>query len=514
MQPDRLFISSVQKELAVERRAVRDFVEADPLLRRFFTVFLFEDLPAGDRRIDEVYLSEVDRCNVYVGLLGNDYGFEDAVGVSPTEHEFDRATARAKERLVFVMGADERVRHPKMAALVRKAGDQLIRRRFGTTPELTAALYASLVDRLERTGRLRVKPFDASACAEAATDDLSPDKLDLSLARARAQRSYVHGPGTGLNIALAHLNLLDRGTPTHAAVLLFGLLPQRFMPTSELKCMHFHGTKVRKPIDSYQVYKGTVFELVDQAVDFVMSKVSRRVGTRAESTQVPVHYELPREVVVEAIVNAVAHRDYTSHASVQVMLFADRLEVWNPGELPAPLTVAELWRPHASIPRNPLIAEPMFLAGYIEKAGSGTLDMIARCSEAGLPAPVFRQDGGQFVQMLPRPPGTPTPEVTPEARLVGVLVGEMTRQQLQQALGLKDDDHFRTAYLQPALDAGLVEMTVPDKPRSSRQKYRLAARQQDKNGTPGPAPKASGNPAKGDIKRTNETRRKPEGGRR
>ena len=65
-----------------------------------------------------------------------------------------------------------------------------------------------------------------------------------------------------------------------------------------------------------------------------------------------------------------------------------------------------------------------------------------------------------------------TPEVTPELRLVRVLVGEMTRQQLQQALGLKDDEHFRKAYLQPALDRGLIEMTVPDKPRSSRQKYR------------------------------------------
>ena len=175
------------------------------------------------------------------------------------------------------------------------------------------------------------------------------------------------------------------------------------------------------------------------------------------------------------------------------MLFADRLEVWNPGELPAPLTVAELWRPHASIPRNPLIAEPMFLAGYVEKAGSGTLDMIARCRDAGLPPPLFRQDGGQFVQVLQRPPKAPTPEVTtevttevaPEVRLVRVLVGEMTRQQLQQALGLKDDDHFRKAYLQPALDAGLIEMTVPDKPRSSRQKYRVPAVKGDKKETNG-----------------------------
>ena len=258
MQPARIFVSSVQKELAAERRAVHDFVQADPLLRRFFTVFLFEDLPAGDQRADAVYLSEVDRCDVYVGLFGNDYGFEDAAGVSPTEHEFDRATARGKPRLVFVKGADDKARHTKMSALLRKAGDQLIRRRFGSTQELTAGLYASLVDHLERSGHLRVKPFDAAACAEAGNDDLSVDKLDLFLARARAQRGYVHGPGTPIATALAHLNLLDRGVPTHAAVLLFGQQPQRFMPTSELECMHFHGTLVRKPIDSHHIYKGTV----------------------------------------------------------------------------------------------------------------------------------------------------------------------------------------------------------------------------------------------------------------
>jgi len=57
-----------------------------------------------------------------------------------------------------------------------------------------------------------------------------------------------------------------------------------------------------------------------------------------------------------------------------------------------------------------------------------------------------------------------------------VLVGEMTRQRLQHDLGLKDDEHFRKAYLQPALEAGLIEMTIPDKPRSSRQKYRLTAK--------------------------------------
>ena len=73
----------------------------------------------------------------------------------------------------------------------------------------------------------------------------------------------------------------------------------------------------------------------------------RAVGTRAAGPSAPVEYEIPREVIAEAIVNAVAHRDYTSNATVQVMLFADRLEVWNPGELPPNLTFEELRTKHA-----------------------------------------------------------------------------------------------------------------------------------------------------------------------
>jgi predicted HTH transcriptional regulator len=278
----------------------------------------------------------------------------------------------------------------------------LIRRRFAGISDLNASLYASLVEHLERVGHLRTRPFDAAACPDATLADIANDKVKWFLGVARRERQYPLREDATPAKALAHLNLLDAGKPSHAAILLFGKQPQRFLITSEVKCMHFHGTEVLKPIPSYQIYKGTVFELVDQAVDFVMSKINRAVGTRAESNQAPVTYELPHLAVAEAIVNAITHRDYTSNASVQVMLFSDRLEVWNPGELPAALTIGELRLPHASIPRNPLIAEPMFLAHYAEKAGSGILDMFKLCAQANLPPPEFRQSGGQFIQTLNR----------------------------------------------------------------------------------------------------------------
>jgi predicted HTH transcriptional regulator len=508
-------MSSVQKELQTERRALKDYVHGDPLLSQFFEVFLFEDIPASGQRADQVYLAEVDRCDLYLGLFGQEYGREDAGGISPTEREFDRAAAIGKDRRIFVFGPDA-TRHPKMQALVRKASNQVVRRRAASVAELTAGLYACLVELLASRGDIRVRPFDASACPRATLDDLVPQKMDTFLSIARHKRGYAVPPGTPLPAALAHLNLLDGNAPTHAAVLLFAREPQRFLLTSEVKCLHFHGTEVRKPIPSYQVFKGTAFELVDQAIDFVLGKLDRTVGTRSVSNDAPVDYEIPREAIAEAIVNAVAHRDYTSQASVQVMLFADRLEVWNPGRLPPSLSFASLRRAHASVPHNPLLAEPLFLAGYIERAGTGTVDIIDRCTAVGLRPPEFRQDEGHFVQTLWRNPNRqpatqatpqvapqvtpqvnfpefrhldelaaalaiPSPQVTPQVatqveRLLRAAETPRSREELQQQVGMADRKHFREALLNPLLAAQWVELTIPEVPQSRLQKYRLTTK--------------------------------------
>ena len=244
-------------------------------------------------------------------------------------------------------------------------------------------------------------PFDAAACEDATLDDLEPEGMTLFVRIARRARKFPLPEDVPPEGLLKHLNLLNKGRLTNAAVLLFGKSPQRFLLSSEIKCAHFHGTEVEKPIPSYQVYKGTVFQLVDQAVDFVLGKIDRRVGTRSESARAPRTYEIPPEVVTEAVVNAVAHRDYTSNGSVQVMLFADRLEVRNPGRLSPSLTLEELRVAHNSVPGNPLLAESLYLVEYIERMGTGTLDMIRRCVEAGLPEPEFAVTDG-FVTTVRR----------------------------------------------------------------------------------------------------------------
>ncbi|MCY4160065.1 MAG: DUF4062 domain-containing protein, partial [Bacteroidetes bacterium] len=402
MNPIRIFISSVQSEFEQERYLLRDYLLSDAMMRRFFDAFLFEDVPASDRKPNQLYMNEVGRAEIYIGLFGIEYGNEDDRGVSPTEREFDYATTLGIHRIIFLKDVGQNVRHPKMEALVTKVESGLVRKRFRTLEDLKSAVYAALVEYLISKEKIRTIPFDAAHCERATVDDLDSDRMVRFVRTARRVRQFPLSEDVSREALLKHLDLLNHGRPTNAAVLLFGKDPQKFLISSEIKCAHFHGTEIEKPIPSHQVYKGTVFDLVDQAVDFVLSKINRSIGTRAESPRAARTYEIPKEVIAEAIVNAVAHRDYTDNSSVQVMLFADRLEVWNSGKLPPKLTLEELRIPHGSLPRNPLLAQALYLVEYIERMGTGTLDMINRCIEAGLPEPDFSLTTGFFVTTIPR----------------------------------------------------------------------------------------------------------------
>lgn len=598
----RIFVSSVLKELAAERLAVQKFIRHDPLHRRFFEVVLFEDFPASGRRADQVYLAEVDRCDVYLCLLGNEYGPEDGDGFSPTEREFDRATAAGKERLVFVKGNDDTARHPKVCALLAKVGAQLIRKRFLSIDKLTAALNASLVEYLECRGVIQNKPFDERPCCDAELGEVDDAAVARFVRQARQNRRFPLAADAPVSEVLTHLGLLRDRRPTNAAILLFGRAPQRFIPCAEVRCMHFHGTEIERPAPFYQIFKGDLFAQVDQASNFIRSVLNTGIGTRALGPQAPVLHEIPPDVIQEAVVNAVAHRDYQSSAAVQVAVFADRVEIWNPGELPAPLTPDSLRVPHRSIARNHRLCESLFLAGYIEKYGTGTLMMIRESVKHLLPEPGFKQRAGEFVttvwrdwlteevmaalplndrhriairqvkttgritnaeyQRLTHAPArtatrdltvlvrlgvlarqgdgqgtvytlktdraiiapiapstvrrktaarrgkthnqlpgnllnkkknavsTPsgkgaaqvtmpvTPPVTPQVttqvgRVLKAICGEMARENMQRVVGIKDKKHFFKTYLLPSIATGMVTMTIPGKPNSRAQKYRL-----------------------------------------
>ena len=91
---NRIFISSVQREFAKERKDIASYIRKDAILGKFFEVFLFEEVPAQERKADGVYLSEVDECDIYLGIFGHAYGNVDSSGVSATEREYQRAAKK------------------------------------------------------------------------------------------------------------------------------------------------------------------------------------------------------------------------------------------------------------------------------------------------------------------------------------------------------------------------------------------------------------------------------------
>lgn len=404
MPKKKIFISSVQKEFANERKLLFSYLMDDPLLSKFFTPFIFEDYPAAGRKTSSVYLKEVESSDIYMGIYGDEYGYQNKVGVSPTEQEYDLAQKLNKECLIFIK-RDNSNRQVKEKEFIQKVEQDVIRKTFNNYEELKAAVYKALILYLDENEFLRTVPFDKAKDNEATIKDIDEEKVKKFIEMSKLNRNFKTGRATSTKDLLKHLDLMDdKGKITNAAILLFGKKPQKFFISSEVKCCQFYGNVVEKPIPSQSIYKGDVFELIDQATSFVMSRVDNWVGTRdhGPTAAVPTRTELPIDAVREAIVNAVCHRDYTSNASVQVMLFKNRLEIWNPGQLPQGLTTQKLYKPHKSKPRNLLIAEPMQRCGYIEKAGTGTGDIVKQCLNLGLKKPIFEQDG-DFKVVIWRP---------------------------------------------------------------------------------------------------------------
>ena len=191
--------------------------------------------------------------------------------------------------------------------------------------------------------------------------------------------------------------------------------------------------------------------------------------------------------------NAVIHRNYTDGSDIQIKIFDDHITIYSPGLLYGGLKLEELQLDnYKSRLRNKLVAEAFYLTGNIEKYGSGFIRIRKAMSDyPELSFGVQEISGGvelTFAQKLTLQPestditgqvngqvtGQVTGQVSPEvASILGTLKGEMSRQQLQEAMSLTSRNNFDKRYLKPALELKLIELTIPDKPNSRLQKYRL-----------------------------------------
>lgn len=189
------------------------------------------------------------------------------------------------------------------------------------------------------------------------------------------------------------------------------------------------------------------------------------------------------------ILNAVIHRDFSRASSyVAIAVFDDRIEVRSVGDFPTGIRAELLSTEHPSILRNPLIAGAFHRTGAVEVWGRGTNHVIEACRAYGIAAPEFSDQAGVVtvafkVAVMPDVAQVPSrSQVGPKSVLSASQVQVLENAKIPKALpelmalsGLKNKTRFRDQVLQPLLDGGLLEMTIPDKPRSSRQQYRTTA---------------------------------------
>lgn len=239
-----------------------------------------------------------------------------------------------------------------------------------------------------------------SEISSAKLSDLSDKKIKLFIRKYEDERDILIEFPSSTEAILRKLNLLKGKKPVNAAVLLFSKEPQLHFYNSIIKCARFKGNEAIDFLD-FQDIEGTIIEQVPASLNFIRKhiKISAEIKGKPERDEI---WEIPKEALREAIINAICHRDYESPANIQIRIFDNRLEIWNPGLLPENLSIDQLKKEHPSIPRNELIAKCFYMIKFIEQWGTGTNRIIRLCKEYGMKEPEFKQFGETFVVCFSR----------------------------------------------------------------------------------------------------------------
>lgn len=312
---------------------------------------------------------------------------------------------------------------------------------------------------------------------------LDSDKLERYILKRRVER-----PGfaqLSREQTLEMLNITHGGKVTLAAVMNFCLYPQGYFPQLGITAIVVPGTQIGETdtdaarfTDNKRI-EGTIDTMVEDAVAFcrrnmkVRTIIDPMTGARSDRTEYPI------EAIREAVLNAVIHRDYsiyTEGTPVQIDFFSDRLEIHSPGSLYGRMTVEQLGIARPNL-RNPVLAVMAEELTGAENRYSGIPTIRRVMSEYGLPKPVFENRRNEFVVILYNRPPTAAELIMERSTIInepGLLAFCKTprsRQEIADYLGIKTVFYAMNHYVQPLLQSGQLAMTIPESPKSRRQKY-------------------------------------------
>lgn len=419
----RVFVSSVQNELEDERLIVQNLLNTDPFLASHCAPLLYEFEPASPERALDECLAVIDSCQVYLLIVGVQYGT--TVGaLSITHAEFKRAKSRKLPVLAFIKG-DRRVKREEgTAALLEELdADGFKYKRFGDVIELQKEVRAALVRLLrDRFGIAPTGEEDETAqqTIEATSsfesrpiDRVRWRDVDLDVARRLIGAAEGRLPGSLSDeelLAAASLRGLawrDASSREHCAtaagIVLLARDPSAVFPQCRVLADAYRGTEADGAPRDHEDIRAPMPVAVERALAFIDRNTRhpmRVVGLNRVRLD-----EYPASGLREALVNAVAHRQYEDAGrKILLEVFPDRIVVSSPGLPPAPLTLAALRRGrYRPCSRNPVLAQCLSYFHRIEERGSGFRRMRDQMLDHGLDQPILGTETGYFQVTFPGP---------------------------------------------------------------------------------------------------------------
>lgn len=265
---------------------------------------------------------------------------------------------------------------------------------------------------------------------------------------------------------LRKFRVMREGRLLNAAAVLFGT-GDMFYPQCQLKMARFKGTGKNEFGDERRVI-GNVFALMDAAMQFCFKHLNLSGVVKGLFREE--RLELPPEALREAILNALAHRQYSRTAAVSLAVYDDRVEIASPGGLPPGKTVGDLMAEHESEPRNALIAQVMYMRKAIEMWGRGFSLMAAECARYGVPGPEVAETRDDFVKVAFRRPRQKDGAAPASSAKLGQTAAEVVQTGLE--VGQSGDELGQSlSRIRQTLDARIVALRADA--RSNAEKVLL-----------------------------------------
>ena len=361
----------------------------------------------------------------------------------------------------------------------------------------SSTVRARGADEREMLSLAATVPFDDRYHQAASLDDLSPRLIERFLRDVGSDLALETGLST--ETLGRRMNIVggpaEACFPKNVGLLFFNEAPHRFFPTTQIDVVWFPDGPGGDRFEEKE-FRGPVAVILREAIEFIdRNYLKETVIKHPRQPEAERFRNFPLAAIEEALVNAIYHRSYEEREPVEVRITPQELTILSfPGaDRSIRMEDLQTGRAISRRYRNRRIGEFLKELDLAEGRSTGIPKILRAMRENGSPAPVFESDDDRiwFLTRLPvhaqanvGPTGYDTghdaPHVTGQVtgqveRLVAALTREMGRAHLQAVLRLAHRDHFTAAYLRPALEAGLIEMTLPDKPTSRNQRYRRTA---------------------------------------